>query len=62
MCVEFTDLRLDVLQDVFDMLRIREPLQDRIENAPSIDEYLRKRLLPVEAAIPQLPGIEMYGI
>src|SRR6516162_6471245 len=30
-------------------------------NAPSIDEYLRKRLMPVEGAIPHLPGIEMYG-
>jgi serine phosphatase RsbU (regulator of sigma subunit) len=28
---------------------------------PSIDEYLRKRLMPVEGAIPQLAGIEMYG-
>jgi serine phosphatase RsbU (regulator of sigma subunit) len=28
---------------------------------PSIDEYLRKRLMPVEGAIPRLPGIEMYG-
>ena len=27
----------------------------------SIDEYLRDRLMPVEGAIPQLPGIEMYG-
>lgn len=27
----------------------------------SIDEYLRKRLMPVEGAIPQLDGIEMYG-
>ena len=26
-----------------------------------IDEYLRKRLMPVEGAIPQLPGIDMYG-
>jgi serine phosphatase RsbU (regulator of sigma subunit) len=26
-----------------------------------IDEYLRKRLMPVEGAIPHLPGIEMYG-
>lgn len=26
-----------------------------------IDDYLRKRLLPVEGAIPQLPGIEMFG-
>jgi serine phosphatase RsbU (regulator of sigma subunit) len=29
---------------------------------PSIDEYLRERLMPVEGAIPHLPGIEMYGI
>ncbi len=28
---------------------------------PSIDEYLRKRLMPVEGVIPHLPGIEMYG-
>ncbi len=28
---------------------------------PSIDEYLRRRLMPVEGAIPHLPGIEMYG-
>ena len=28
---------------------------------PGIDEYLRKRLMPVEGAIPQLPGIDMYG-
>src|ERR1700720_5023545 len=28
---------------------------------PSIDEYLRKRLMPVEGAIPHLSGIEMYG-
>src|SRR5215468_11095482 len=27
----------------------------------TIDEYLRKRLMPVEGAIPVLPGIEMYG-
>jgi serine phosphatase RsbU (regulator of sigma subunit) len=26
-----------------------------------IDEYLRKRLMPVEGAIPHIPGIEMYG-
>jgi serine phosphatase RsbU (regulator of sigma subunit) len=29
--------------------------------APTIDEYLRKRLMPVEGAIPHLQGIEMYG-
>ena len=28
---------------------------------PTIDEYLRKRLMPVEGAIPHLAGIEMYG-
>jgi serine phosphatase RsbU (regulator of sigma subunit) len=28
---------------------------------PTIDEYLRKRLMPVEGAIPQIAGIEMYG-
>jgi serine phosphatase RsbU (regulator of sigma subunit) len=27
----------------------------------TLDEYLRKRLMPVEGAIPQLEGIEMYG-
>jgi serine phosphatase RsbU (regulator of sigma subunit) len=27
----------------------------------NIDEYLRKRLMPVEGAIPHLAGIEMYG-
>lgn len=27
----------------------------------TIDEYLRKRLMPVEGVIPHLPGIEMYG-
>lgn len=28
---------------------------------PTIDDYLRKRLKPVEGAIPQLAGIDMYG-
>ena len=27
----------------------------------NIDDYLRKRLMPVEGSIPHLPGIEMYG-
>ena len=27
-----------------------------------LDEYLRKRLMPVEGAIPHIQGIEMYGI
>jgi serine phosphatase RsbU (regulator of sigma subunit) len=28
---------------------------------PSIDEYLRQRLMPVEGSIPHIPDIEMYG-
>ena len=28
---------------------------------PSIDEYLRQRLMPVEGVIPHVEGIEMYG-
>src|SRR5215472_7321659 len=28
---------------------------------PSIDEYLRERLMPVECAIPHVQDIEMYG-
>lgn len=31
------------------------------DTAPSIDEYLHERLMPVEGAIPHLPGIEMFG-
>jgi hypothetical protein len=27
----------------------------------TIDEYLRRRLMPVEGAIPHLPGVDMYG-
>jgi serine phosphatase RsbU (regulator of sigma subunit) len=27
----------------------------------NIDDYLRKRLMPVEGTIPYIPGIEMYG-
>jgi len=30
-------------------------------NDSTIDDYLRKRLMPVEGTIPQIPGIEMYG-
>src|SRR3954447_15314963 len=29
--------------------------------AMGIDEYLRDRLMPVEGAIPHLPGIDMHG-
>ena len=28
---------------------------------PTIDEYFRERLMPVEGAIPDIPGIEMFG-
>ena len=31
------------------------------ETDATIDDYLRNRLMPVEGAIPQIPGIEMYG-
>lgn len=30
-------------------------------SGPSIDEYLRQRLMPVEGAIPHISGIEMFG-
>jgi len=30
-------------------------------NAPSIDEYLRKRLMPDGRSDPHVQGIEMYG-
>jgi serine phosphatase RsbU (regulator of sigma subunit) len=33
----------------------------RPDNVQGIDEYLRERLMPVEGAIPQIPGIEMFG-
>lgn len=32
-----------------------------IYTAPTIEVYLRERLMPVEGAIPQVQGIEMYG-
>jgi serine phosphatase RsbU (regulator of sigma subunit) len=31
------------------------------QEQPSIDEYLRKRLMPVEGTIPHLAGIDMFG-
>jgi serine phosphatase RsbU (regulator of sigma subunit) len=37
------------------------PEMQMIRAEPSIDEYLRKRLMPVEGAIPLLDGIEMFG-
>jgi serine phosphatase RsbU (regulator of sigma subunit) len=33
----------------------------KTRTVPTIDEYLRQRLTPVDASIPQIPGIEMYG-
>jgi serine phosphatase RsbU (regulator of sigma subunit) len=33
----------------------------KVQPVSSIDEYLRKRLMPVEGAIPHIPGIEMFG-
>jgi serine phosphatase RsbU (regulator of sigma subunit) len=33
----------------------------RTYTTPTIDEYLRQRLMPVEGAIPHVQGIEMYG-
>jgi serine phosphatase RsbU (regulator of sigma subunit) len=33
----------------------------RYPQQPGIDEYLRERLMPVEGAIPRIPGIDMYG-
>src|SRR5215813_4851230 len=32
-----------------------------VKTGLGIDEYLRERLMPVEGAIPRLPGIEMFG-
>lgn len=33
----------------------------KTRTVPTISEYLRQRLTPVEGAIPLIPGIEMYG-
>src|SRR5438093_3819469 len=33
----------------------------KANTVPTIDEYLRDRLMPVEGAIPHISGIEMYG-
>jgi serine phosphatase RsbU (regulator of sigma subunit) len=35
--------------------------ENGVNPSSALDDYLRKRLKPVEGAIPQLPGIEMYG-
>ncbi len=36
-------------------------LMTNVNLSPTIDEYLRERLMPVEGAIPHIPGIEMFG-
>ena len=36
-------------------------LNDNAAVSSTLDNYLRKRLKPVEGAIPRLPGIEMFG-
>jgi serine phosphatase RsbU (regulator of sigma subunit) len=33
----------------------------KVSTVQRIDEYLRERLMPVESAIPHIPGIEMFG-
>ncbi len=38
-----------------------DSLMTKARTAPSIDEYLRERLMPVEGAIPHIPGIDMFG-
>jgi serine phosphatase RsbU (regulator of sigma subunit) len=37
------------------------PNENEVTVSSTIDEYLRKRLKPVEGTIPQLAGIEMFG-
>jgi serine phosphatase RsbU (regulator of sigma subunit) len=44
------------MHDVFHTSSVTTPHTDL-----SIDEYLRERLMPVEGAIPDVPGIDMYG-
>src|SRR5262245_51930496 len=39
----------------------RNSLMARPYTDTTIDDYPRKRLMPVEGAIPHIPGIEMYG-
>ncbi|HKD92395.1 MAG TPA: PP2C family protein-serine/threonine phosphatase [Terriglobales bacterium] len=39
----------------------RRLFMSETNTALSIDQYLRERLMPVEGAIPQIPGIEMFG-
>ena len=40
---------------------VRPTTMADINTYQSIDEYFRERLMPVEGAIPHIPGIEMFG-
>jgi serine phosphatase RsbU (regulator of sigma subunit) len=39
----------------------RGSFMTKANTVPTIDEYLRERLMPVEGAIPHISGIDMYG-
>lgn len=41
--------------------RAKGPIMAASRVGPSIDDYLRQRLMPVEGTIPHLRGIDMYG-
>jgi len=44
------------------MIGIAQPFpMTKAHTTPTIDEYLRVRLMPVQGAIPHIPGIEMFG-
>jgi serine phosphatase RsbU (regulator of sigma subunit) len=51
--------RPQMVQNPVRIDRVRSMTNNYI--APSIDEYLRERLMPVEGVIPHVQGIEMYG-
>src|SRR5215471_4937040 len=61
------DLPMNWNESVLEKIRVSSRLFSELRlmaNAympPNIDEYLRDRLMPVEGAIPRLPGIDMYG-
>src|SRR5215467_12927514 len=61
------DLPMNWNESVLEKIRVSSRLLSELcfmANAympPNIDEYLRDRLMPVEGAIPHLPGIDMYG-
>jgi serine phosphatase RsbU (regulator of sigma subunit) len=47
--------------ELANIIEVQRPPVTNAYTASSIDEYLRKRLLPVEGTIPHVEGIEMYG-